>query len=332
MRKNSTHKKTPKLAGDGVLVNEINFEEEIVMSDISTAVAKSNVIPFRSCKLLLVEHNGQPFVPMKPVVEGMGLAWQTQHRKLMAGRFASVITMMVTTGFDGKQYEMACLPLKKLPGWLMSIHASKVRDDLRENVLAYQDECDDALWSYWNEGHALNHRGSGQVMTVLGQTIGTDGFHMLGAIVKGKVSSLPALIQRRVTAKIWSQIHAAFGVRSAADIPADQLDAARNFIAAYVVLEGEYIQAAKTVEGLFLDKIQAQHLYLLMSRFAAMSRHKESMLSAARALDSRPLMEFFDQLNEGGSSFAHLDQRRDELYEIYQSLGCTGGYAWRASA
>ncbi|MGY2680808.1 hypothetical protein ACVWVZ_000142 [Pseudomonas tolaasii] len=48
MNKSNRHKKTPTLAGDGVLVNEINFEEEIVMNDISTAVAKSNVVPFRS--------------------------------------------------------------------------------------------------------------------------------------------------------------------------------------------------------------------------------------------------------------------------------------------
>lgn len=80
-----------------------------------------------------------------------------------------------------------------------------------------------------------------RMATLVGQTIGTDGFHMLGAVVKGKVSSLPAPAQRRATAKIWAQTHAAFGVRSAADIPADQLDSARNFIAAYVVLEGEYL-------------------------------------------------------------------------------------------
>lgn len=88
----------------------------------------------------------------------------------------------------------------------------------------------------------------GKMATLIGQTIGTDGFHMLGAVVKGKVSSLPAVAQRRATAKIWSQIHAAFGVRSAADIPADQLDSARNFIAAYVVLDGDYIarEPAKT--------------------------------------------------------------------------------------
>ena len=79
-----------------------------------------------------------------------------------------------------------------------------------------------------------------RMATLVGQTIGTDGFHMLGAVVKGKVSSLPVPVQRRATAKIWSQIHAAFGVRSAADIPADQLDSARNFIAAYA-LEGEWM-------------------------------------------------------------------------------------------
>lgn len=241
MNKSSRHKKTPALAGAEVGVNEINFEEEIVMSDTSTAVAKSNVIPFRAAKLLLVEHGGHPYVPMKPVVEGMGLDWKTQYRKLQAGRFKSVMVMMTTTGSDGKTYEMSCLPLRKLAGWLMSVHASKVRIDLHENVLAYQNECDDVLWAYWNEGAAVSERSPGQGMTLIGQTIGTDGFHMLGSVVKGKVANLPVVAQRRATAKIWSQTHSAFGVRSAADIPAEQLDAARNFIASYSFHEGEFI-------------------------------------------------------------------------------------------
>ncbi|WP_205892922.1 BRO family protein [Pseudomonas gregormendelii] len=88
--------------------------------------------------------------------------------------------------------------------------------------------------------HGRYEDSEGKMSTLIGQTIGTDGFHMLGAVVKGKVSSLPAAMQRRATSKIWSQTHAAFGVRSAADIPADQLDSARNFIAAYA-LEGEWL-------------------------------------------------------------------------------------------
>lgn len=240
MSKNSRHKKAPVAPTTRALEsNAVNDQVNNVMSKNNTAM--SNVIPFRSAKLLLVDFDGQPFVPMKPVVDGMGLDWKSQYEKLNGGRFKAVMVIIPTTGSDGKTYEMSCLPLRKLPGWLMSIHASKVREDLRDNVIAYQNECDDALWSYWNDGHATNHRDPSESMTLIGKTIGTDGFHMLGSVVKGKVAGLPRALQRRATSKIWSQTHAAFGVRSAEDIPADQLDSARNFIAAYVVLEGEFI-------------------------------------------------------------------------------------------
>ena len=88
--------------------------------------------------------------------------------------------------------------------------------------------------------HGRYEDASGTMATLIGETIGTNGFNMLGALIKGKVTSLPAPMQRSAAAKIWSQTHAAFGVRSAADIPASQLDAARNFIAAYA-LEGEWL-------------------------------------------------------------------------------------------
>jgi len=89
--------------------------------------------------------------------------------------------------------------------------------------------------------HGKYHDEQGKMATLIGETIGTDGFHMLVALIKGKVAALPAAKQRKATAKIWSQTHAAFGVRSAADIPASQLDSARNFIAAYSVMEGDYL-------------------------------------------------------------------------------------------
>ena len=88
--------------------------------------------------------------------------------------------------------------------------------------------------------HGRYEDSSNKMGTLIGETIGTNGFNMLGALIKGKVVSLPVQAQRKAAAKIWAQTHAAFGVRSAADIPADKLDAARNFIAAYA-LEGEWL-------------------------------------------------------------------------------------------
>ncbi len=174
--------------------------------------------------------------------------------------------------------------------------------------------------------HGRYEDNEGKMNTLIGQTIGTDGFHMLGAVVKGKVSGLPATAQRRATMKIWSQTHAAFGVRSAADIPADQLDAARNFIAAYVVLEGEYLPKQEQ-GGMHFDKYEVQHIYLLMSRIHALQLDRELVFEVGTLLESRPLIRVFDQINEARSSFAILDKRRNELHQNYRAFGMDGGYA-----
>ena len=64
-------------------------------------------------------------------------------------------TPLQTTG--GIQ-EMLCIPLRKLNGWLFSINPSKVREDLRERVVQYQEECFEVLHSYWTKGIAINPR------------------------------------------------------------------------------------------------------------------------------------------------------------------------------
>lgn len=110
-------------------------------------------VPFHNDTLVLVSKDGEPFVAMKSVVENMGLAWQVQHRKLTE-KFGATITIMVTVGEDGKVREMVCLPLRKLAGWLYSINPNKVAPDLRDKIIAYQTECDDALWDYWTKGSA----------------------------------------------------------------------------------------------------------------------------------------------------------------------------------
>lgn len=119
---------------------------------IGRAANQSMVVPFHGDNLYLVEHDGDPYVPMKPVVEGMGLAWQVQHRKL-ASKFGKGIIEMVIPSAGGKQ-TMTCLPLRKLPAWLYSIQPGKVAPEIREKVVAYQEECDEVLWQYWTTGKA----------------------------------------------------------------------------------------------------------------------------------------------------------------------------------
>ena len=61
--------------------------------------------------LVLIDHDEKPFVAMRPIVEGMGMSWKSQQRKLTT-RFASTVVIMTTVADDGKQRRMLCLPLK----------------------------------------------------------------------------------------------------------------------------------------------------------------------------------------------------------------------------
>lgn len=114
-------------------------------------------VPFHGTNLSVVEHEGQPYAAMKPIVEGMGLDWKSQHAKLNINgtRWGMVeITIPSQGGFQNT----CCLPLRKLMGWLMSIHSNKVKPEIRDKVIAYQVECDDVLWDYWTKGSATNTR------------------------------------------------------------------------------------------------------------------------------------------------------------------------------
>lgn len=105
-------------------------------------------VAFHGAPLYLVTHDGEPYVPMRPVVEGMGLDWKTQFRKLTAEKDRWGVVIMTTPSEGGPQ-ESLCLPLRKILGWLMTISPNKVKPMLRERIIRYQRECDDVLWRHW---------------------------------------------------------------------------------------------------------------------------------------------------------------------------------------
>lgn len=116
----------------------------------------ANLLPvaFHGDTLSLVEHNGEAFAAIKPICDAIGLDWKNQHTKLTGAGFRWNCGVITIVAADGKQRSMICIPMRKLSGWLASISAAKVKPEIRDKLIAYQDECDDALWRYWTEGHA----------------------------------------------------------------------------------------------------------------------------------------------------------------------------------
>ena len=111
-------------------------------------------VPFHGDTIFCIDYQNQPYTPMRPIVENMGLDWGGQAVKLKANKERWTVEMISTVAQDGVEREMLCMPVRKLPAWLNSINPKKVRPELRPKIELYQAESDDALWNYWMNGRA----------------------------------------------------------------------------------------------------------------------------------------------------------------------------------
>ena len=61
----------------------------------------------------------------------------------------SVAALRASTGADGKKYEMLCLPVRYIFGWLFTINPANVKPEAQEAVRVYRRSCYDALYQHF---------------------------------------------------------------------------------------------------------------------------------------------------------------------------------------
>ena len=194
----------------------------------------TSYVPFNGQQIITAMAAGVAYVAMKPIVKNLGMSWSTQQTKLMKqiSKFNCVHMNMVAA--DGKLRRLLCLPLKKLNGWLFSINPEKVRADIRDKLIQYQEECFTVLHDYWTKGKAENAR---KKTSVDDRTPLRDAVNML---VSKKHLMYP---------EAYAMIHQRFNVESIEELDSSQIPQAVEYIHR-VVLEGEFIgkQEKKTNE------------------------------------------------------------------------------------
>lgn len=112
-------------------------------------------VSFHGSNLFVVDHNGEPYTPMKSVVEGMGMDWSYQSRKLKSDTNRWGVAVIAIPSLDPYN-AVTCIPLRKLFGWLQTLQPNRVREDIRDKVIQYQNECDDVLWKHWTKQNTPN--------------------------------------------------------------------------------------------------------------------------------------------------------------------------------
>lgn len=96
--------------------------------------------------------NGQIFVPLRPIVQGLGLDWASQTRRINRDPVLTEMKGVVVTTTPGGPQEMLALPLDYLSGFLFGVNANRVKAEIRDRVIRYQKECYKVLATAFSEG------------------------------------------------------------------------------------------------------------------------------------------------------------------------------------
>lgn len=189
-------------------------------------------VPFHGQNLITIQHNGEPHVAMRPIVEGIGLNWKAQYDRIQRDDvLKTTVVMMTTVAEDGKQRELVCLPLKLLNGWLFGIDAARLKPSLREAVNTYKRECYDALYRYWHEGQAVNPKFRREkTRKALPGGLTLEQQDAIKALVKSRVDIMPHEKQAKAAITCWSAIKSKFGV-SYKEVPAEHFSDVLSLVA-----------------------------------------------------------------------------------------------------
>jgi len=188
-------------------------------------------LPFHGQHIITAMVAGVAYVAMKPVVENIGLNWKGQYIKLInqMDKFGCGDISIPTNG--GLQ-RMLCIPLKKLNGWLFSINPAKVRDDIRDRLVRYQEECFTALHDYWTKGAAIRKP----------ETTVDDRTPLRGIVnrIMGKYGM--------TYQAVYKLVHKEFGVKHIDELSSKQTAEAVEYLAGKVI-EGEFIGKQEAISS-----------------------------------------------------------------------------------
>jgi hypothetical protein len=117
----------------------------------------TNIAPidFYGQAISTIKKDNVEYVAMRPIVEDIGLNWSSQSVKLNSNKAKFGGCDIATPSKGGVQTSL-CIPLKKLNGYLFSINPAKVKTEIKDKVIIYQEECFTVLHDYFNYGYSLN--------------------------------------------------------------------------------------------------------------------------------------------------------------------------------
>lgn len=101
-----------------------------------------------SAALVQIGEEPQIYVPLRPICEYLGLTWSSQFMRVKRDKelAEALSSVLMTRTVAGRSYEVVCLQLEYLPGWLFGIDVNRVKPELQDKIRRYRRDCYKALW------------------------------------------------------------------------------------------------------------------------------------------------------------------------------------------
>ncbi|MCP4422045.1 MAG: hypothetical protein GY805_35985 [Chloroflexi bacterium] len=131
----------------------------------------------------------QVYIPLRPICDHLGLDWSAQTRRIRRDlvlskctRFVAITATNPEQAKKGGNPNMLCLPLDYLNGFLFGISANRVKVELRERVILYQERCYRVLAEAFQEGRLTQDPSFDELLKR--DTGAVRAYEMLQAMVK----------------------------------------------------------------------------------------------------------------------------------------------------
>lgn len=170
--------------------------------DKSLQVIEQKTVSFYDDELIAVRtKDGSVYVPVRPLTDLLGLNWSGQRQRIMRDAVLSekVQPCVVVTHSQGQpdqRREVLCLPLDYISGFLFGINANRVKDDVRQRLLLYQEKCYQVLSEAFFEGQ-LNPDTSFDMLLQNTDNPAVQAYHTFQALAK--LARHQLILESRIT-------------------------------------------------------------------------------------------------------------------------------------
>lgn len=175
-------------------------------------------IDFHGQTLLATVQDNVVYTALKPICENIGLSWNAQFERIKRDEVLAEGIRMIRTPTKGGFQDVVCLPLTLLNGWLFGVDTNRVKVEIKETLITYKRECYQALFDYWNNGVAINHRLSSD-----------DTLPLRNAV------SMATGVLRLDYATIYKIVHQRFGIDEIKELSKEQVEQAVEYVHSLMV-------------------------------------------------------------------------------------------------